>query len=538
MEVTVYADVLMAVNFLIDYLLLLFCGRLGGRAIFRRRLLLGALIGALVSLVIFLPPLPFWAMTGIKLLSAAAMVALAFRWQGVRGFCWDVFLFFTVSFLLAGICLGLWLGFGAGGLFCRNGVTYFQVSLPVLLGTVSGAYLLLTLYDRLRRSPAGETAAVTLSRNGRTIRLRALRDSGNRLKEPFSGSPVAVAELAPVLSLLTEEEAAAALAPDYPTGESPPVAPPGALPDGAGRRPAAGLPAGPGRSHRRRRGPCRRPARGGSDGGRHPGTAGGRPLPAAAAGGLFRHTCEEGREVFAVSQRIGTLLSRLFDRLFDWLLPGSCHYLGGSQVLPAPLDRETEQEVFRRLSTGDPEARRLLIEHNLRLVIYIARKFESTGVGLEDLISIGSIGLIKAVNTFCPEKNIKLATYASRCIENEILMHLRKIQNQRGEVSIDEPLNTDWDGNELMLSDILGTEPDITSRPIEESAEQALLLSAVDRLSDRERQIMHLRFGLRGGTEHTQKEVADAIGISQSYISRLEKRILSRLRQELCDLGL
>ena len=232
--------------------------------------------------------------------------------------------------------------------------------------------------------------------------------------------------------------------------------------------------------------------------------------------------------MFAVSQRIGTLLSRLFDRLFDWLLPGSCHYLGGNQVLPAPLDRETEQEVFRRLSTGDPEARRLLIEHNLRLVIYIARKFESTGVGLEDLISIGSIGLIKAVNTFCPEKNIKLATYASRCIENEILMHLRKIQNQRGEVSIDEPLNTDWDGNELMLSDILGTEPDITSRPIEESAEQALLLSAVDRLSDRERQIMHLRFGLRGGTEHTQKEVADAIGISQSYISRLEKRILSR----------
>ena len=242
--------------------------------------------------------------------------------------------------------------------------------------------------------------------------------------------------------------------------------------------------------------------------------------------------------MFAILQRIGALLSHLFDRLLDWLLPGACHYLGGSQVLPAPLDRETEQEVFRRLSTGDPEARRLLIEHNLRLVIYIARKFESTGVGLEDLISIGSIGLIKAVNTFCPEKNIKLATYASRCIENEILMHLRKIQNQRGEVSIDEPLNTDWDGNELMLSDILGTEPDITSRPIEESAEQALLLSAVDRLSDRERQIMHLRFGLRGGTEHTQKEVADAIGISQSYISRLEKRILSRLRQELCDLGL
>ena len=161
---------------------------------------------------------------------------------------------------------------------------------------------------------------------------------------------------------------------------------------------------------------------------------------------------------------------------------------------------------------------------------------ETAGATLEDLISIGTIGLIKAVNTFCPEKNIKLATYASRCIENEILMYLRKSQNQRSEISIDEPLKVDWDGNEMMLSDILGTEPDIISRPIEQSAEQAMLLSAVDRLSDRERQIMHLRFGLRGGTEHTQKEVADAIGISQSYISRLEKRILSRLRRELHDL--
>lgn len=233
----------------------------------------------------------------------------------------------------------------------------------------------------------------------------------------------------------------------------------------------------------------------------------------------------------AVRERAARLLVRL--GLYQ---PEKVMYIGGSDTLPSPLTREEEGELIARLGQGDPEARARLIEHNLRLVVYIARRFENTGINIEDLISIGTIGLIKAVNTFCLEKNIKLATYASRCIENEILMYLRKSQNQRSEISIDEPLKVDWDGNEMMLSDILGTEPDIISRPIEQSAEQAMLLSAVDRLSDRERQIMHLRFGLRGGTEHTQKEVADAIGISQSYISRLEKRILSRLRRELHDL--
>jgi len=171
--------------------------------------------------------------------------------------------------------------------------------------------------------------------------------------------------------------------------------------------------------------------------------------------------------------------------------------------------------------------------HNLRLVVYIARKFESTGIGIEDLISIGTIGLIKAVNTFCPGRNIKLATYASRCIENEILMHLRKVQNQRGEVSIDEPLNIDWDGNELLLSDVLGTDGDIVGRGIESDVEKSILMDAVNRLGERERQIMQLRFSLSGGKEHTQKEVADIIGISQSYISRLEKRIIKRLKKEL-----
>lgn len=211
------------------------------------------------------------------------------------------------------------------------------------------------------------------------------------------------------------------------------------------------------------------------------------------------------------------------------------HYINGSDTLPAPLTGEAEAAVFARLKENDAQARQELIEHNLRLVVYVAKKFESTGTGLEDLISIGTIGLIKAVNTFCPEKNIKLATYASRCIENEILMFLRKSSQYRNEVSIDEPLNTDWDGNELLLSDILGTEEDLVHRAIEAESERSLLRTAIDHLPEREREIMRLRFGLRGGEELTQKEVAEKIGISQSYISRLEKKIIKRLKTQLDD---
>ncbi len=209
------------------------------------------------------------------------------------------------------------------------------------------------------------------------------------------------------------------------------------------------------------------------------------------------------------------------------------YYIGGSDTLPPPLDREAEERAIIALCSGDTEARGRLIEHNLRLVVFIAKRFENTGVNIEDLISIGTIGLIKAINTFQPGKNIKLATYASRCIENEILMHLRKISVQRNEVSFDEPLNTDWDGNELLLSDILGTEVDEVSRPLEDDADKQVLLQAVSCLSEREQRIIALRFGLPGGREYTQKEVADLLGISQSYISRLEKRILERLRREM-----
>ena len=208
-------------------------------------------------------------------------------------------------------------------------------------------------------------------------------------------------------------------------------------------------------------------------------------------------------------------------------------YIGGSDTLPPPLPREQEAVLLERLNDGDFQVRQTLIERNLRLVVYIARKFESTGIGIEDLISIGTIGLIKAVNTFCPARNIKLATYASRCIENEILMHLRKIQNQKTEISIDEPLNVDWDGNELLLSDILGTEGDTVNRRLEQEVECNSLRALVNNLGEREQRIMRLRFGLDGGRERTQKEVADIIGISQSYISRLEKKIIRQLREEM-----
>ena len=211
-------------------------------------------------------------------------------------------------------------------------------------------------------------------------------------------------------------------------------------------------------------------------------------------------------------------------------------YIGGSDTLPPPLSAEEEQQAVRAFMGGSKKARDLLIEHNLRLVVYIARKFESAGINVEDLISIGTIGLIKAVGTYQPAKNIKLATYASRCIENEILMYLRKTSARKTELSFDEPLNVDWDGNELLLSDVLGTDGDTVMRPIEADVDRQLLHQAIGRLGGREREIITLRFGLDGRGERTQKEVADRMGISQSYISRLEKRIMTRLKKEMIKL--
>lgn len=221
---------------------------------------------------------------------------------------------------------------------------------------------------------------------------------------------------------------------------------------------------------------------------------------------------------------------------FLWPGQGDIHYIGGAEVLPPPLEADRESEIIGDLGTEyEDEAKNILIEHNLRLVVYIAKKFDNTGVGVEDLISIGTIGLIKSINTFKPDKNIKLATYASRCIENEILMYLRRNNKTRLEVSIDEPLNVDWDGNELLLSDILGTEEDIIYKDLEHEVECTLLGKAIEKLSPREQTIIRLRYGLQSddGKEKTQKEVADLLGISQSYISRLEKRIMKRLKKEI-----
>ena len=217
----------------------------------------------------------------------------------------------------------------------------------------------------------------------------------------------------------------------------------------------------------------------------------------------------------------------------NWLYSYDVHYINGADNLPPPLPLDEEQRLLQNYDGTQLPVRQILIEHNLRLVVYIARKFDNTGIGLEDLISIGTIGLIKGVNTYRNDKNTKLATYASRCIENEILMYLRKSVNQRSEVSIDEPLNTDWDGNELLLSDILGTEPDCVMRPVEDDVEKQILLRVLSGLPEREKTIISMRFGLSGYQEMTQKEVADFLGISQSYISRLEKRIIQRMKKDM-----
>ncbi len=224
----------------------------------------------------------------------------------------------------------------------------------------------------------------------------------------------------------------------------------------------------------------------------------------------------------------------LYKKLLKFISKGnSVHYIGGADILPPPLEPEEEAEYINKMCEGDENAKEILIERNLRLVVYIARKFENTGINVEDLISIGSIGLIKSVNTYRNDKNIKLATYASKCIENEILMYLRKTANRKAEISIDEPLNIDWDGNELLLSDVLGTDNDVIYKSLEEKIDKEILLNALSALPEREQKIMNLRFGLLNGYEKTQKEVADYLGISQSYISRLEKKIIERLKREI-----
>ena len=508
----VYADSVFLLNGAMDYVLFLVTARLAGIPLKRRRYLLAALLGAVYAVAVFLPGLGFLGAFPAKMAVGVLLALVSFG--GEEKLLRLVLLLFAVSCAMAGCVLAL--GLLAGSRVpVSNGIFYTDVDAKVLLIATAAAYLVLTVVFRAaaRHGVGGELLPVSVSISGRTVKLTALHDNGNSLRDPAGGGAVLVAAPgsldgalpALVRRLLTPEMLR------YPADLLEPL------------RAAA---------------PALRP----------------RLLPYRAVGvpgGLLLTIRADwveicGQRYISVPVALSptalgagyAALQIKLRRLLVWLgllQPEEIHYIGGSDTLPPPLTKEREAELLARLD--DEDARKELIEHNLRLVVYIARRFENTGINIEDLISIGTIGLIKAVGTYRADKNIKLATYASRCIENEILMYLRKNASRRGEVSFDEPLNTDWDGNELLLSDVLGTEADVVMRPIEEDVDRSLLAAAINILSPREKQIITLRFGLDGGREQTQKEVADQLGISQSYISRLEKRIISRLKKEILRLS-
>ena len=506
----VYVDSVFVLNALMDYLLVLCAARLAGIPLRRRRYLLAGLLGGAYAVAVFLPGLGFLSATPVKL-AAGILLALA-AYGGEAKLLRLTLLLFAVSCAMAGCVLALGLVAG-GGVPMVNGVFYTDVDAKVLLTAAAAAYLVLTVVFRAAagKGVRGELVRAQVCLAGRTTAFTAFCDTGNALRDPVSGAPVLVVSPGRLDGALPREVRSL-------------------LDRGALERPAELL------EPMMRAAPELRF----------------RLIPYHAvgvAGGLLLAVRSDWTEVageryaglpvaFSPTE-LGTGYSALWGgtagrrRNHEGL--DELHYIGGSDTLPPPLSREREAELLERI--GEEDARKELIEHNLRLVVYIARRFENTGVGIEDLISIGTIGLIKAVGTYRTDKNIKLATYASRCIENEILMYLRKNAGRKGEVSFDEPLNTDWDGNELLLSDVLGTEADVVMRPIEEDVERDLLAAAINVLSPREKQIITLRFGLGGGKEQTQKEVADQLGISQSYISRLEKRIISRLKKEILRLS-
>ena len=470
----VYWDLAALVNGAADYLLLLSAARLAGRTVPRLRLLGAAAFGAAYAVLRFVLPCSPW-------LNAAAFVGmalLAFRGTG-RALKLGLLTLLLSCALGGGVLL---LGQCCGTLErVARGVIFAQLPWGVLLGAMGVTYLLLsTVFRGGARHDGGELLRVRLTRGGKTVTLRLLYDSGNLLTDPLR-------------ALLPERKEGYITLSCTTAGGS------GVL----------------------RAFYCDSVRVNGRDLGRR---------LVAVSPDIYGDSGFQG--VWRMEEQEGA------HELGHGLLPrAGIFYIGGSDSLPPPLSRDVEAQMIARLDEGDFEVRQILIEHNLRLVAYIARRFDNTGINIEDLISIGTIGLIKAINTYRSDKNIKLATYASRCIENEILMYLRKNANQKAEVSFDEPLNTDWDGNELLLSDILGTDGDTVLRPIEDDVDRQLLTTAVSRLSEREREIITLRFGLGGREEKTQKEVADYLGISQSYISRLEKRIIARLKREILKMS-
>ena len=489
----IYVDELFFLNALTDYLLLLSCARLRGRALRRTRFAAAAALGGVYAVFAAIPPLSFLVSLAVKALVSLLMAWIAFGappelWRG-----WGCFLALSSAF--AGAVYGISLLSGAEVRGMLSGA-----SLKTLALSFGLCYAAVRLFFGRFLNPCGRCGTPATRFSTRSpARASCSRSRALSLRSLFPRS---------FCRCRTIRRHAFAFCPHTRCscgGCGSSAFPPSARSGGC----SCAFAPTPSRSRASQSNilsPSRRRR--------------------SAAGSIPRS--------FEYHKEVMPMFSDLLQQLLLALLPNEpVYYIGGSEVLPPPLSREEETAALTALCAGDKSAERTLIEHNLRLVVYIARRFENTGVGLEDLISIGTIGLIKAVSTFDREKNIKLATYASRCIENEILMYLRKLAAQRTEVSFDEPLNTDWDGNELLLSDVLGTDEDEVSRPMEDDADRRALHEAVAKLSERDRDIISLRFGLLGRREYTQKEVADRMGISQSYISRLEKRILLRLRREM-----
>ena len=488
MALVIYIDVLLVVNLYINYFLVRGTSIMLRRKVSPLRVILASAVGAVGSLLILVPDLNPILCVLIKIALGIGITFAAFGRQNKIDFIISSLSFLVVSFIFGGAMTALWNIAAPAGIFVRNGTAYFDI--PIIAAALftaalyGGFRVFRTIIDR--RKP--QSHAVVRIRNGAAeVTLDGLADTGNSLRDSFTGKPVVITSIGKVAEISPPQVT------NYLNGCS----------EGL-----EGL----------RLAPC------------HTITSEG-VVPVFSAEVLIN---EKPADVLVgVTREPISGADCIFDIKYASGGDTGVYYINGSESLPPPLTREEEEQAFKLLETDFAAARETLIVHNLRLVVYIAKKFENTGVGLDDLVSIGTIGLIKAVNTFSVNRNIKLATYASRCIENEILMYLRKTSQRRCEISIDEPLNVDWDGNELLLSDVLGTDSDCVNARIEDETEKKLLHDAVNHLTPRERQIMEMRFGLKGGREKTQKEVADEIGISQSYISRLEKRIIKQLREEL-----
>lgn len=535
---TVYIDVLFAVNFIINLFLLLCTGFILRFRASILRLICGALISALYSVLMFFPAVHIMYTLFGRAAFTILLVMLFYKKRRPFEIIKAVLAFVTVSFIFFGFIYAYSACFGGGGILISNGVVYADISVIKLLiaaaAAVAVAKCFIALSDRnMSRRKIIYDAEVTIL--GKTENIKILCDTGCELTEPLSGQPVILISESFKPSDLGEGErytgvktAMSSIAETVPLHRAQKI---------VLKSDTTAI-------------DCKKCYIGYTEGfspdGLYDAIAGpdafyetdinnkkisfGRSIKQ-----MIEYINSEGKlkYLFTLPRRIKEVILKSLARI----TAGGAHYIGGADTLPAPYTKEEESYWIGELSNPEncENAVRKLTEHNLRLVVYIAKKFDSTGIGIEDLISIGTIGLIKAINTFKPEKNIKLATYASRCIENEILMYLRKNSNGKNEVSIDEPLNVDWDGNELLLSDILGTDSDVTQKNLEDETDRKLLKIAMDKLSRRERNIVELRFGINNrGEEKTQKEVADILGISQSYISRLEKRIIGRLR---CDMN-